>query len=360
MALLPFTMTPRGFELPNYTTANTTSTLSPDILEMITSKTLTVALPVIYLVVFIISIPLNTISLWLLCCHTKRNNPTIIYAINLSLTDLLYSAFLPFQIIYHLNGNNWPFGDIVCRISIVAFYGNMYCSVLTTCAISLERYWGIVQPLQTKHWRTSKVAVITCISIWLVVLITHVLVLYKDFTFSIEDLNITTCFDIFPKNLFKPKITGYLYFAVPLIFFLIIPLIVVIVCYTSIIKTLKDSPNTETHDSKKQTMYLILVVVLCFIVCYLPNILLQILHMIYKSRGKSLYVYYKLCLGINSLNCCFDPFVYYFASKDFRCKLQKKLCCCLPDAHDEQTTSNLSELARIPITGPELLNRDTC
>ncbi|MBN3295749.1 P2RY8 protein, partial [Amia calva] len=292
---------------------------------MITSRILTEALPIIYLMVFIVSTPCNLISLWLLCCHTKRNNPTIIFAINLSLTDLLYSTFLPFQIIYHLRGNDWPFGQVMCRVATAAFYGNMNCSILTTCAISLERYCGIVKPLRTKHWMTATNAAIICLLAWIFVLAVHMPMLSHDLTMKVDSLNITTCFDILPKSLFPHKALGYMYFGAILVFFFILPLIVFILCYSAIIKALRVSTSSDTQRSKRQTMRLIVVVVLCFLACYVPNIVLQMLHMVYTYKGKSLYVYYKLSLGANSLNCCFFPFVYYFASKEFRGKLRQKL-----------------------------------
>uniref|UniRef100_W5NML7 Proteinase-activated receptor 1 n=2 Tax=Lepisosteus oculatus TaxID=7918 RepID=W5NML7_LEPOC len=335
---------------------NRTSSISDDTLEMITSPYLTVVLPVIYLLVFIISTPCNVISLWLLCFHTKCNNPMIIFAINLSLTDLLYSIFLPFQIIYHLKGNDWPFGNVMCSVSTAAFYGNMNCSILTSCAISLERYCGIVKPLRTKHWRTARKASIVCILIWMFVLTLHIPILSHDLTFPVNQLNITTCFDILPKTLFPQKIFGYLYFGAVFLFFFFLPLIIFIICYSSIIKTLISSQDIDTKQSKEKTLYLIVVLVLCFIACYLPNMFLQVLHMIYKYKGQSLYIYYKLTLGINSLNCCFDPFVYYFASREFRGKLQQKLCCKF-NGPEEQTTSNLSDQASAPLTSHKTANK---
>uniref|UniRef100_A0A8C4SMV8 G-protein coupled receptors family 1 profile domain-containing protein n=1 Tax=Erpetoichthys calabaricus TaxID=27687 RepID=A0A8C4SMV8_ERPCA len=257
-------------------------------LEMITSPIMTIAVPVIYLAVVIFSVPLNTVSFWILLFHTKKKSPTIIFTINLSLTDFLYSLSLPFQIVYHLSGNNWPFGDYVCRISTVAFYGNMHCSILTTCAISLDRYWGIVKPLHTRHWRTVRSAVIACIFMWALVLLMNSLM-----------ITIVTCFDIIPKTITSAVLLhhSFNHFCYMLL------------CY---FKNVKEFTNTEIPDSKRQTINLITVILLCFSVCYVPHIILQIIHTVLRSQKKSLYVYYKLSLGLNSLNCCFDPFIYYF------------------------------------------------
>ncbi|XP_018584728.2 P2Y purinoceptor 8-like [Scleropages formosus] len=336
----------------NNTSSNLSQSISNGTIEMLGSPLLTLGMPIIYLLVFIISTPCNLVSLWILSCYTTHRNPTVVFAINLSFTDLLYSAFLPLQVVYHLRGNDWPFGQVMCSVSTLVFYCNMNGSILTTCAVSLERYCGIVRPLHTKHWRTGRNAVLICLFIWALVLLVHIPVFHKDITFPVLQLNVTTCFDIFPRHLFSSKLTAYLYFVTVLLFFFILPLLVLTGCYISIIRSLCHSPHDVTKDSKKQTILLILLVMLCFVFCYLPNILIQIMHMIYNAKGKTLYAYYKLSLGINSLSCCIDPFIYYFASREFRQKLQWKLCC-VSEEHEEPLNSNFSEQRSPSVRHPD-------
>ncbi|XP_035249144.1 P2Y purinoceptor 8-like [Anguilla anguilla] len=308
-------------------------------LEMLGSPILTLALPLVYLLVFVFSTPCNLISLWLLCLHAERRNPTVVFAINLSLTDLLYSAFLPFQVAYHLRGNDWPFGSAACSAVTVVFYTNMHCSILTTCAISLERYCGIVRPLGTRHWRTPRKAALACLLIWACVLAVHLPVLHNNLVLRVEQLNISTCFDVLPRALFPRKALGYVYFGTTLLLFTVLPLVVLIGCYVAIVRKLYGSRDLDTpQQAKRQTMRLIVVVVLCFTCCYLPTLVLHLLHAIYTTMGKSLYVYYKLSLGVNSLNCCFDPFIYYFASREFRQKFRAKIPCVAGDREETVTS----------------------
>ncbi|XP_048834322.1 P2Y purinoceptor 8-like isoform X1 [Brienomyrus brachyistius] len=328
--------------------------ISTSILEMVTSTMLTRWVPVVYLLVFIVSTPCNIVSLWLLYLQTKSRNPTIIFAINLSLTDLIYSAFLPFQMVYHFQGNDWPFGRIMCSISTIVFYCNMNGSILTTCAISLERYFAIVHPLRSRHYRTTRNALLVCLLIWTLVLSVQVPVLHNDITFRVHQLNITTCFDILPKDLFSHMTLAILYFGALLFFFFMVPLLVLVGSYASILKTLCSSRHRDMWQSLNQTIGLIVVVMLCFVFCYLPNILLQTLHLIYIAYGRSLYVYYKLSLGLNSLSCCIDPFIYYFASREFRQKLHRKLLCW---SHDEATTEARIDLTELRNTTGETSDR---
>ncbi|XP_029457613.1 P2Y purinoceptor 8-like [Rhinatrema bivittatum] len=322
--------------------------LSNATLEMLKNEMLRTALPILYVLIFTISIPLNSVSLWYLCRHAHPRSPTIIFAINLAVTDLLYSLVLPFQVAYHLRGNDWPFGDAMCRIVTILFYGNMHCSVLIMMSISVERYLGIVHPMHCKTLITVKTAVLTCVLIWTFVLLADSPLIYTKLTFHVKDLGIVTCFDVLPKDMFPSRMYYYVYFASQAILFFFLPLIIMGVSYVSIISTLLHSPASQLRETKKQTARLIVAVLTVFVVCFMPSSITQIVHMIYFSKGKSLYIAYKLFLALNSLNCCLDPFVYYFGSKEFRQGLQEKLFRCIPSSYIENITA-ISEHS-LPIT----------
>nr|XP_033805654.1 P2Y purinoceptor 8-like isoform X2 [Geotrypetes seraphini] len=330
------TSRPRNTSLP---TTQEKSSLSNTTLEMLKDEMLQTTLPALYLLILIISIPLNGISMWYLCYHAHPRTPTITFAINLAATDLLYSMALPFQVAYHLRGNDWPFGDVLCNVVSVLFYGNMHCSVLTMTSISMERYLGIVHPLRSKKLTTVKSASLTCAFIWVFVLLANSPLLYNKLTFHVKDLGIITCFDVLPKDMFPTTMYFYVYFACQATLFFFLPLIVMGVCYISIISTLLHSPASKLGETKKQTACLIVVLLVVFGVCYLPSSVTQIVHVIYVSKGKSLYIIYKLFLALNSLNCCLDPFVYYFASQEFRQGLQNSFFRCIPNGYAENSTA---------------------
>ncbi|XP_026865013.2 P2Y purinoceptor 8-like isoform X2 [Electrophorus electricus] len=329
-------------------------------LEALDSPFVTVVVPVIYMLVFVISTPCNVIALCLLCGLTKRSTPTIIYSINLCLADLLYSIILPLQVDYHFHGNNWRFGMVTCNISTAAFYCNLQCSVLTTCAIALERYCGIVHPLKTHLLWSPRKAVMTCCCIWGLVLALQLPFFLFNFTLFIPQLNITTCFDVLPKAAFEGT-KGYLYFITIYLVFYVVPLVLLVVCSCAVVHALRRTLDAGVQRSHRRVQVLVMVSALCFIICYLPNMVIQPLHMVYRHSKQSLYAYYKLTLSINSLNCCFDPFVYYLASRELRQALRRALGrwgCCPGCKGEEPVTFNLSELPscnRVNQTGSRAL-----
>lgn len=74
-----------------------------------------IAISVIYIVVTVINLVGNGLSMWLLVFRTSPKTPSIIFMINLTLTDLALGTALPFQIAYQLQGYNWTLGSNMCR-----------------------------------------------------------------------------------------------------------------------------------------------------------------------------------------------------------------------------------------------------
>ncbi|XP_054830314.1 P2Y purinoceptor 8-like [Eublepharis macularius] len=306
-------------------------------IEMLQSSMLQIALPILFSIIFSISVPLNCVSLWFLWWYSRPWTPIIVFSINLTIADLLYSMVLPFQIIYHLKKNNWLFGDTLCRVVTVLFYGNMHCSMLTMMSISIERYLGIVHPLHYKAMRPIRTSILTCVVIWALVLLPLIPLMKNNLTIHVQQLSIITCFDVLPQNMFEDVKHFIAYFGSKIFFFFFLPLIVMGFCYISIILTLLHSSSTQLREAKRHTVYLIIILLVVLCICYLPHIVVSVVHYVYTLEDKSFYAEYKLSLAMNSFNCCFDPLVYYFASKEFRQKIQKKLCRCVTTGFSENT-----------------------
>ncbi|XP_020368120.2 P2Y purinoceptor 8-like [Rhincodon typus] len=317
------------------------NTIEDSTIQMLNNTMMHYTLPMIYLGIFIISTPLNTISLWLLCCHMWPRTPTMIFSINLAINDLLYSLTLPFQIAYHWNRNNWLVGEALCQLVTVLFYSNTHCSILTVMWISVERYLGIVHPLHSSHLRTVKTATVLCLLSWLFVLMVHLPLMYTKLTYGVLDLQIITCFDIIPRNMFPAVYYFYLYYSAQIFLFFLVPFVVMTLCYSRIIRTLLKAPAAQIKESRKQIVYLTIVVLLAFAICYLPTQIIMIVHFVRSYQKRPIYILYKFSLTLNSLNGCFDPLLYYFASKEFRRKVQK-LLPCIPMDDCDKTSSNIA------------------
>lgn len=204
----------------------------------------------------------------------------------------------------------------------LVFYTNMYCSILTIMAIGIDRYLGIVWPLLFKQIRNKKsIAVAGCLIMWgLVLTVLHPL-MTTDLTFDIPEFGITTCFDVLKKGMLPSK-RAWTAFLLSMVFVLFLfPFCITAFCYIRVIQKLGSNHRTA---QKERAIRLAITVLLVLTVCFAPNNMLLLAHTVVRLYyGKSLYTYYKLSLCMSCLNSCLDPFIYYFASKDFREKLRQ-------------------------------------
>lgn len=189
-------------------------------------------------------------------------------------------------------------------------------------AIGIDRYLGIVRPMLFRQTRERKaVAVVSCFLMWGLVLSVLYPLMTTDLTFHIPELGITTCFDVLKKKMLPsvPAWAAFLFSMVFVLFFF--PFCVTAFCYISVIRKLaRDSKTAQ----KKRAIRLAFIVLLVFTLCFSPSNILLLAHSVLKLYyDKSLYMAYKLALCFSCLNSCLDPFIYYFASKDFRQKLRQ-------------------------------------
>jgi hypothetical protein len=108
-------------------TSNSTK-LDNTTLSLFQNVTASTAISIVYIVVTIINLVGNSLSMWLLLFHTSPKTPSIIFMINLTLTDLTLGLVLPFQIMYQMQGYNWSLGPGMCRYSCYILLTIIYLS----------------------------------------------------------------------------------------------------------------------------------------------------------------------------------------------------------------------------------------
>lgn len=299
-------------------------TLDNATLDMLQNPFIRITLPIVYSLVCFISIPGNLFSLWVFLFHTKPKTPSVIFMINLSITDLALACCFPFQIQYHINNNNWTYSEELCRFVTVMFYANMYSSILTMTCISLERYFGVVHPMKLIKWRRKRYAIASCLGIWLILLVSLIPLAKTDLTYEVKELNIVTCFDVLKWSMLPNVATWAFYLLLLFIVFFLIPFTVTVACYIGIILKLIQASHRYSNGQKTRSICLAVIVLLVFITCFAPNNFVLLVHMICRLYlKKSYYHIYKLTLCLSCLNNCLDPFIYYFASKEFYQKFMK-------------------------------------
>lgn len=89
------------------------------------------------------------------------------FIVSLAVADLTVAIFvLPLSLIYYLSGR-WIFGIIICKIWLTSDVLCCTASILNLCAIALDRYWAITDPLVYAQQRTIKRVMMMIMYVWL-------------------------------------------------------------------------------------------------------------------------------------------------------------------------------------------------
>ncbi|XP_072517972.1 coagulation factor II (thrombin) receptor-like 1, tandem duplicate 2 [Salminus brasiliensis] len=316
-----------------------TNSLDEVVVNTLKSSLTTIFLPVVYIVVFAVGLPTNAMAIWVLLVRSRKKiHPASIYMANLALADLLFVVWLPLKIAYHFNGNNWTFGEPLCKVLVGFFYGNMYCSVLFIACLSVQRYWVVAHPL-TQQRTDNRLAIAVSITIWVLIWISSTPLFMYEQTANLLELNITTCHDVklisranFEKgSIFQELKEPYYYFMVMAVLAFFMPCVIIMVAYTLMLQKLGDSTMDGSGAGKKRrkAINLIITVLVTFLVCFIPSNVMSLIHYSLMAKGvaDNGYAFYITTLCLASLNSCLDPFIYYYVSEEFREHVKNTLLC---------------------------------
>lgn len=124
-----------------------------------------ISISILYIFITGINLVGNGLSMWLLLFRTSPKSPSIIFMINLTLTDMALGAALPFQISYQLQGYQWNLGPNMCRYFLLNSDINGTGGLL----INLQKKLA----LKTKLYRYIKVYIYMCHSFSSITLILY-------------------------------------------------------------------------------------------------------------------------------------------------------------------------------------------
>uniref|UniRef100_A0A4W4ENW3 G-protein coupled receptors family 1 profile domain-containing protein n=1 Tax=Electrophorus electricus TaxID=8005 RepID=A0A4W4ENW3_ELEEL len=266
-------------------------------------------IPAAYVVAILIGIPSNALVLACLSRKTRSLSSAILY-LSLATSDILLLLSLTLRVHYHINGNNWVFGEIACKVVTACFYGNIYCSIHAHMYISVVRYLAVVHPFLYRG--LSKQSFMTCASLtlWGAFALAMAPELLTDQSYYVNHVGIT-CHDVLP---YKEESYKYLIpYRLCLIFFgFMVPFAIITFSYGSIVYHLGRSSCDWTHYVKASTL-----VFGIFLLCFTPSNTIHLMHYVrlYTSQPDDFYIYFSVAVCLCCFHSCLDPFLTYFITK---------------------------------------------
>ncbi|XP_044513952.1 kappa-type opioid receptor [Gracilinanus agilis] len=284
------------------------------------SPVIPIIITAVYSVVFVVGLVGNSLVMFVIIRYTKMKTATNIYIFNLAMADALVTTTMPFQSTEYLM-NSWPFGDVLCKVVISIDYYNMFTSIFTLTMMSVDRYIAVCHPVKALDFRTPLKAKIINICIWLLSSSVGISAIVLGGTKVREDLDTIECSLQFPDDDYSwwdlfMKICVF-------VFAFVIPVLIIIVCYTLMILRLKSvkllSGSREKDRNLRRITRLVLVVVAVFIICWTPiHIFVLVEALGNTSHSTAALSSYYFCIALGYTNSSLNPILYAFLDENFK------------------------------------------
>ncbi len=269
--------------------------------------------PAVYILALVVGLPGNLVAFIVFTCRTTSRTAFSVYISNLALADIVILCTLPFKIHYHLNKNNWVFGDVACRITGILFYANIYMSICFMTCICVDRYMATVHPHTYLRLRSPWGSVAVSVALWVVVGVAMlVFILLGPLKTNTEKHGRHRCFENFAKNEWHSRLGAYSFLC--LIIGSLLPSLIILVCYPLAARRISKI-QTRTAQKAVRVIYTILAIMLF---CFLPNHVVYLLHLLRRmdviqscSAANAIYHARRVTVALVILNTCLDPVLYY-------------------------------------------------
>lgn len=280
----------------------------------------------------------------LIKCPKLRGHATTAFILSLCVSDLIFCTLnLPLtaaRFVYEA----WIFGDILCKLFPVFFYGNVAVSVLNMVAITLNRYVLISYHQYYSRFYSKSSIWIQLISIWSVAF----LLMLPPLVGVWGKLGLhppTFSCTILDKDGKSPKKFVFL-----LGFFL--PCIVIIIAYSCIYYSVRKSRkkisahqpitgrrNTRRDKDDSRLTKLMAIIFGCFLLCFLPLMLVNV----FDGNDIKYPILHVMSSIFAWASSVVNPFIYAASNKQYRSaytKLFKKVKSSAVFSDSKQGSNN--------------------
>ncbi|XP_072296381.1 chemokine XC receptor 1-like [Eucyclogobius newberryi] len=269
--------------------------------------------PVFFSIVVVLSVFGNILVVAVLVKYENLKSITNAFILNLAISDLLFTAGLPFWVYYHKSGA-WTLGETACKAVNFVFYVGFYSSGFLLILMTIHRYIAVVSPLSDFVSTKGLYCILAPVVVWLVSIIAAVP--YFIFT-QVNEVG----FCGYVPNSAAVSFWG-IYQQIALF---ILTSLVFVLCYSQIIWRLL-RPTGQGRKSKPIKVIFTLMVV--FFLGWAPYNAVILLRSHQFSDGdcevfKTLNYALSICrLGAFS-HCCLNPVFYVFVGVKFKNHLMR-------------------------------------
>ncbi|XP_030770204.1 nociceptin receptor isoform X1 [Rhinopithecus roxellana] len=338
----------------------------------------------LYLAVCVGGLLGNCLVMYVILRHTKMKTATNIYIFNLALADTLVLLTLPFQGTDILLGF-WPFGNALCKTVIAIDYYNMFTSTFTLTAMSVDRYVAICHPIRALDVRTSSKAQAVNVAIWALASVVGVPVaimgsaqvedegqwgvpssphqtLHGSWVAPLGPLALHVSWAHSDPTSLPAEIECLVEIPTPqdywgpvfavciFLFSFIIPVLIISVCYSLMIRRLRGvrllSGSREKDRNLRRITRLVLVVVAVFVGCWTPvQVFVLVQGLGVQPGSETAVAILRFCTALGYVNSCLNPILYAFLDENFKACF-RKFCCASALRREVQVSDRVRSIAK--------------
>ncbi|XP_063813180.1 type-1 angiotensin II receptor B-like [Pseudophryne corroboree] len=287
-----------------------------------------VLIPILYMIIFIVGIIGNTVVVVGLTCCLQAKSVANIYIVNLAIADLSFLATLPLWAVDMSGKYKWIFGSTMCKFCGTMSSVNMYASIFLLTCLSIDRYFGIVCPMESLKNRTITKAKMITLIIWVSACAMSTPTMYFRQAYYSNNFHHTVCTMKYPTNsMFWPIFVESMKYVVGFV----VPFCIQGICYWLIYKIILAS-NRVKKTKSENILKVVVSMVLAFLICWLPFHIFNLLKLLARFQiiqncavihTINVVIPFTVCIAFS--NSCVNPILYCFASKRFRNQLIKVL-----------------------------------
>ena len=282
----------------------------------------------LHIAIYIVSLFLGFIGNGLLIITSifQRKNlsrPRFLIA-HLAVTDVLFSLGLTVRIEQEINGKDWHYGLIFCKLFYAFNSMLMLASIGTMMVIAVERYRGIAKPYLAKIKRST--LVISLALVWFVSVVTYIpILLFRREIYG-------TCVEYHPDI----KLTR-VYSVVIVVVKYVIPLTVICSCYSRIASAVRNrlrlrqclmQQQQQRKRDGDRIVRVLMVMVMAFALLTLPSTVWWLLVDFggFKPNDAPMQLIdlFATCLYFHSW---VNPIALYIMDTNFRGELRRTIKC---------------------------------
>ncbi|XP_069072475.1 C-X-C chemokine receptor type 6 [Pleurodeles waltl] len=290
------------------------TTFEPFIPDPVINALRTSFLPCMYTIICFFGLVGNSMVLVVFIFYEKLKSLTDVFLVNLAIADILFLFTLPF--LAYSASHGWVFGLIMCKVIFGMYNINLYTSMLTLTCITVDRFIAVAQATKARRLQEKirLCGIVTCFVVWAISIL-----------FSIPQFKFHKLFEydgmLWCLADYEPYHVGQVVRGFQMTAGFFLPLSIMIICYSVIIKTIIHARGLD----KQKSLKIIIVIVAVFIATQLPYNIIMLMSII-EGEFHLNHHFERAVIITETLayvHACLNPILYFFVGAKFRKTLRK-------------------------------------